>query len=255
MKNNILKIALALFVTVMYTSCEQDLIVFDADNGQTAYSFDRTSQTIGVCNPTSTITLESTTASSSDRTVTLMLNSDLTTADASEYSVNPSVTIPAGAFVGSTDVTIDFAAIPTGESRVLAYDIVAPAGTVINTRGTTEVAFSSACTENEVVFDFVFDNYPEETAWQLYDADTGAFLDGDTGFGNYAGQESLNVTLCIPDGNYQLVIFDQFGDGICCAYGNGSINGNVNTCDGSLQLFDPISEFGGQVVRDFSVGN
>ena len=255
MKNNILKIALALFVTVTYTSCEQDLITFDADNGQTAYSFARASQTIEFCNPSSTITVESTTASSSDRTVTLMINSDLTTADASEYTVMPTVTIPAGEHLGTTSISVDFTAIPDGESRVLAFDIVNPEGTVINTRGTTAISYSSACTENEVKFDFVFDDYPEETAWQLYDADSGAFIDGDTGFGNYAGQETFAVTLCIPDGNYQFVVFDQFGDGICCAYGNGSIVGNQVACDGNVSLFDEIGAFGGQIVRNFSVGN
>ncbi|WP_298761945.1 DUF1735 domain-containing protein [uncultured Psychroserpens sp.] len=256
MKNNILKLTLALLVVFSYTSCEEDLIVFDADGGQSSLSLSTDSQTIEFCEGSEDIVVESTIRTSADRTFNLMLNADLTTADPSEYSISStSVTIPAGEFVGSTTVTIDFTAIPDGASRILAYDLVIPDGSVLNTRGTTQIAYSSACTENEVKFDFVFDNYPEETAWQLYDADSGDFIDGDTGFGNYDDFETLSVTLCIPDGNYDFVVFDQFGDGICCAYGNGTINGNLIACDGNTSLFDQIDEFGGQIVRSFSVGN
>ena len=255
MKNNILKIVLALFVTITYTSCEQDPIVFDADNGQTGLSFASASQTVDFCVGSSTVTVESTTRSGSDRTYTISVNAAGTTAMANEYSVASSVTIPAGEFVGTTTFTPDFAAIPEGEARVVALDLIASDGAVINTRGTTAINFSSACTLNEVNFNFIFDNYPEETAWQLYDADTGAFIDGDTGFGNYAGQDNLSVTLCIPSGNYDFVVFDQFGDGICCAYGNGAIDGTLVSCDGNSSLFDTIDVFGGQITRSFSVGN
>ncbi|MCD2260065.1 hypothetical protein [Psychroserpens luteolus] len=255
MKNNILKLTLALLVVFSYTSCEEDLVIYDADGGQTGLSFARASQTIEFCAGSGTVTVESTTRTNADRTISINVNSDLTSAMAGEYTVANSVTIPAGEFVGSTPIDVDFSAIPEGSSRVLALDVVAPDGTVINTRGTTQISFSSACTLNEVKFDFVFDNYPEETAWQLYDADSGDFIDGDTGFGNYDDLETFSVTLCIPDGNYDFVVFDQFGDGICCAYGNGSINGNLIACDGNSSLFDQIDEFGGQIVRSFSVGN
>ena len=255
MKNNILKLTLALFVAFTYTSCEEDLIVYDVDGGQTGLSFARGAQTIEFCAGSGTVTVESTTRSSSDRTITVNINSELTTAMSAEYTVANSVTIPAGEFIGTTVVDVDFSAIPEGESRVLALDLVAPDGSVINTRGTTQLSFSSACTLNEVKFDFIFDNYPEETAWQLFDADSGDFIDGDTGFGNYDDLETFSVTLCIPDGNYDFVVFDQFQDGICCAYGNGSINGNLIACDGNTALFDQIDSFGANIVRSFSVGN
>jgi hypothetical protein len=30
------------------------------------------------------------------------------------------------------------------------------------------------------------------------------------------------IVVCLPDGCYELVIFDSYGDGMCCSYGNGS---------------------------------
>ena len=75
----------------------------------------------------------------------------------------------------------------------------------------------------EVIITIVPDNYPQETSWLLQNqlGDTLA-----TGLAN-------SDTLCVPS-NTCLVftIFDSYGDGLCCAYGNGGYQLRVN---GSLQ--------------------
>jgi hypothetical protein len=56
------------------------------------------------------------------------------------------------------------------------------------------------------------DNFPSETSWSLTD-DAGATI---------ASGASSGTSLCVADGCYTFTMFDSFGDGICCSYGQGS---------------------------------
>src|ERR1043165_338548 len=59
------------------------------------------------------------------------------------------------------------------------------------------------------------DGYPAETTWSLYDDVTHTLLDSSTG----ANSDSVCVTAshCL-----KFTIYDAYGDGICCGYGQGS---------------------------------
>ncbi|WBM75189.1 M43 family zinc metalloprotease [Saprospira grandis] len=61
-----------------------------------------------------------------------------------------------------------------------------------------------------------FDNYPGETSWEILDANNTAVASGNS----YSGTNH-NEDICLPNGCYSFVIYDQYGDGICCSYGNG----------------------------------
>lgn len=241
---NLLKYALLLTLVFAFVSCEEDLITYDADGGQTGLSFARSSITVSVCEPTVDLVVESTTRSNSDRTYNVMVSST-STAVAGEYSAASSVTIPAGEFVGSTPVTIDFAQVPDGAARSLVFELVAPEGEVISARGTSTFNFESACTLNEVIVDLSFDQYPEEAAYIIFDS-TGAIVDasynasGNIAFGTFAGQTSFTKTLCLPDGDYSVTFFDSYGDG-----NTGNANGAYGiigvSCDsGNFNLFNPV---------------
>jgi hypothetical protein len=66
----------------------------------------------------------------------------------------------------------------------------------------------------QVIVSITPDSYPQETSWSLYDDLTNTMLD--TGRVN-------SDTICVPAGScLRFTIFDVYGDGICCAYGNGS---------------------------------
>ncbi|MBM55228.1 MAG: hypothetical protein CMB32_01575 [Euryarchaeota archaeon] len=74
----------------------------------------------------------------------------------------------------------------------------------------------------QVVVSILTDNYPGETTWTLYDSD-GILLSG----GPYQENGTLyNDTICVPDDGdphcFQFYLNDSYGDGICCAYGQGS---------------------------------
>ncbi len=64
------------------------------------------------------------------------------------------------------------------------------------------------------------DNYPSETVWALFDSAGNVVQQG----GPYQQQgQTINTTITLPqDDCYEFAIFDAYGDGICCQWGNGS---------------------------------
>lgn len=78
---------------------------------------------------------------------------------------------------------------------------------------------STACNDNEVTLNLDFDNYASETTWSLKNS-AGATLYSGSGYAD--GNDKITETFCLPDGCYDFVINDSYGDGICCSYGNGS---------------------------------
>ena len=109
---------------------------------------------------------------------------------------------------------------------------------------------TSACASNEseIVISITTDDYPTETYWQLVDQNG-------TGFEILAGDlTSANTTytwsICVPDTNcYDFTIFDSYGDGLCCTWGNGSyyvtLDGSTIVSGGSF----------GYSENTYSIGN
>ena len=65
-----------------------------------------------------------------------------------------------------------------------------------------------------------FDNYPEETSWEIKDGSTVLFSGGT--YGSQADGSTLVIPNCIDPGCYDFTMKDTYGDGMCCGYGNGS---------------------------------
>ena len=66
-----------------------------------------------------------------------------------------------------------------------------------------------------------FDNYPEETSWEITNASGTVVFSGGT-YGSQADGSTLNIPMCIDEGCYTFTMKDSYGDGMCCSYGNGS---------------------------------
>ncbi len=86
---------------------------------------------------------------------------------------------------------------------------------------------------SKVLITIIPDNYPAETSWSLYDDFTHTLLDS-------AGTASDSV--CVSSNHcLKFTIYDSFGDGICCAFGNGSytvkLNGTTVAQGGVFQHF------------------
>jgi len=75
---------------------------------------------------------------------------------------------------------------------------------------------------SNVSLSITFDNYPEETSWEVKDS-TGAIVASGGTYASQADGSTLNISVgCLPDGCYDFIMKDSYGDGICCSYGNGS---------------------------------
>ncbi|MEO9870545.1 S8 family serine peptidase [Ekhidna sp.] len=92
-----------------------------------------------------------------------------------------------------------------------------------------------------------FDNYPEETSWQILNGST-VVASG----GTYPSQpdgSTINVNVDLNAGCYDFVISDTYGDGICCSFGNGA----YSLADGATTLASGGS-FGTSETTAFCVG-
>ncbi len=110
--------------------------------------------------------------------------------------------------------------------------------------GTPGGGGGGGCTDTEVAFTLVTDNYGSETTWTLKNASGATIASG----GPYGNNVTITQNFCLPDGCYDFTINDSYGDGICCAYGNGSysLSGpGVNESGGS---------FGSTETKNFCIG-
>ncbi|MFK7954411.1 MAG: S8 family serine peptidase [Ekhidna sp.] len=92
-----------------------------------------------------------------------------------------------------------------------------------------------------------FDDYPEETSWEIRDGST-VVASGGT-YASQADGSTIVVDVPLSVGCYDFVISDVYGDGICCTYGNGS----YSLSDGSSTLASGGS-FGSSETSAFCVG-
>lgn len=94
-------------------------------------------------------------------------------------------------------------------------------------------------TTTEVVFNITTDNYGGETTWELLDSSNNVVSSGPAV--DYSNNTSYQEIITIPtlDECYSFSIFDSYGDGICCSWGNGSYsledeNGNIIISGGNF---------------------
>lgn len=74
---------------------------------------------------------------------------------------------------------------------------------------------------NDFTLTINLDDYPEETTWEVRDLNGNVWVSGGP-YGNQPDGSTVVEPICLPDGCYDFIIFDSYGDGICCGYGNGS---------------------------------
>ncbi|MFL1895391.1 reprolysin-like metallopeptidase [Aquimarina sp. 2-A2] len=119
-------------------------------------------------------------------------------------------TVNLTSYIGSS-IQIRFVGISgTTWQSDIAVDAVSLSSNVVNPPSCTDVNLS-----------ITFDNYPEETSWQITNASSQVVASG----GTYASQpdgSTIALTECLDAGTYTFTVSDSYGDGICCSYGSGS---------------------------------
>lgn len=88
--------------------------------------------------------------------------------------------------------------------------------------GSYTVEDLNPCTQQALVLTIVLDNYPEETSWEILDSSGVAVASSGGTYAHLADGDTVTEYICLPAGCYTLIMYDVYGDGICCNYGNGS---------------------------------
>lgn len=95
----------------------------------------------------------------------------------------------------------------------------------------------TATAQNDLTVNLVFDRYRSETSWELTDASSATVAEGadyGTDFGSSGAYPNDPIAIeNLPDGDYTFTIIDEYGDGMCCSYGQGSYQ-LVNDADGGV---------------------
>jgi len=106
---------------------------------------------------------------------------------------------------------------------------------------------ASECTGGTFSLDLLTDQYGDETSWSLTDLETNeVFVEGS----DYSDNTSYQISNCLPGDCYRFTIFDSYGDGICCAYGQGSYSVSVNG-----QEIGSGSDFGSSESLEFCLSD
>jgi len=93
--------------------------------------------------------------------------------------------------------------------------------TGVDCGGSSCAPCQTACTDNEVTVKITFDNYPEETSWEIKN-DSGVVVASKAYSSSNADGSTVTEKYCLPNDCYTFTIKDKYGDGMCCSYGNGS---------------------------------
>ncbi|MFQ5489200.1 MAG: hypothetical protein ACE5GE_00650, partial [Phycisphaerae bacterium] len=92
------------------------------------------------------------------------------------------------------------------------------------------------------------DDFPGETTWELVDQASGDVIASAGPLTAGATLHTWDIPVC-SDFCYDFTIFDAFGDGICCGFGNGSysvsFNGVIVGSGGSFGDSETVSNIGG----------
>ncbi len=178
------------------------------------------------------------TTSFNDRVVGILV-SDASDAPNFEYSFAGNVVIQAGETTGSTSVGFNFDAIPTGVPRSLTLQLAD------NSAEQVTVDYEKICQSNDIELNIVFDAFPGETTWEIRDSGGALVASGDG-----SGAPEFTEGFTLADGTYTFTIFDSFGDGICCSWGEGSYTITKPACSETLA---EGGEFGSSDSVEFSV--
>jgi len=71
-----------------------------------------------------------------------------------------------------------------------------------------------------VTVNVLFDQYPQETSWEIKGTENNTLFSGGPYSSSSAGS-LLSEVICLPYDCYNFTVFDSGDDGICCDFGNG----------------------------------
>ena len=228
---NLKSICLLLILALGISSCNTEEALLGVE-APMAVSFDESAVRVEVEETTTYDVVVSTISkSTSDIVVDLEVKTADSITSADLYSMTPSVTIPAGQLSGSSTLSFSHDLLDFGDEKELEIAIADSSrkgGVILNEeRTSTNITFVKKCTLNDVVVSITTDDYPEETLFRIFDVTTNPSGDLIFQSATLAGKVNTTVSsqLCLDSGNYAIVVYDLYGDGITGGGFTVSVNG------------------------------
>ena len=142
------KYLLILTALIVLISCgEEEVVVYDVDNGQTLAQLSVTSALLGTPAEGASVDVDVTvtTKTSSERTITLVPDA-ASTATPDQYAISGLV-IPANSYVGTVTITSNFEALPDSGSTTLILNLTDVAGSndIVLSNATLTIDLFRAC--------------------------------------------------------------------------------------------------------------
>ena len=119
----------------------------------------------------------------------------------------------------SVNVNLPQIAITAGAHTFKAY--TSNPNTTTDENSQNDQSNSTFTLGSSLTLTIVFDNYPEETSWNITDVNSNEVASGGA-YTGYTGGSTVVENICVPGGCLDFTIFDAYSDGICCTFGSGS---------------------------------
>lgn len=107
----------------------------------------------------------------------------------------------------------------------------------------TVVFIKYPCSHNEVKLTLDFDNYPDETTWEILDANGEVINEG----GPYESNVTTDLYFCLEDGKYTFTVYDQGGDGF------GTPTGSATLYVDDKKFIEAKDNFGSEASVTFTI--
>ncbi|MBK8497729.1 MAG: T9SS type A sorting domain-containing protein [Flavobacteriales bacterium] len=148
-------------------------------------------------------------------------------------------------------VNLNLPPIPvTAGTHTLEVSSSAPNGNMdqVETNDLWSYTFTVSNPQGNIALLLTLDNYGSDVTWTL-ETDIGTLLYGGGPYEDFEPGLVDTITWCLTNGCYIFTIYDAFGDGICCAEGNGGYeimnmaNSTIITSSNGVYLDENVSEF------------
>lgn len=153
MKNILYRLTFVLLVAVLMVGCEEEPLIYDADNGLTLVQFNKASAVIPTPEggASTTVKVLVSTKSSTERVIEVQvdeeaeIDEEMSTASADQYEVSDLV-IPANSYEGTITITSNYEALPETGSTELVLDLVGLEGQDVSVdNGTVQIELFRKC--------------------------------------------------------------------------------------------------------------
>jgi len=224
MKNfkNYYLLAYVMLIGIVFTGCNINSVDEIPPTGDISISLQSTSTyfdlTDAVGDVVFDVVISSATAADFDRTVIISVD-ESSTSSVTEYSFTGNIVIPAGELTAKTALTINSDVVSINSLKTL---------TLVLDESSLDVTYEKFCATNDIVLNINFDDYGSETTWDIKDnSDNSTVFSG----GPYTNTDTTyQEIMTLLGGEYTFTIYDAYGDGICCNYGEGSYTLDLSGC-------------------------